>query len=262
VDLPPMPEMSGPQMDRMAQLHEDLGGAQGWADLGFHSADDMRRHFAHFDSIDDAIEDLEIRFQEQAELRSTGPGAGDEGAGTRPSTADAEGAVDEGLSDRSEDWVGAATPDYDAPFGDRFRDPWTGSVEDSAMLGANLGPPPGQGYHAHHIIPANEGGEGFDWLRTKLADHGIDINDADNGVWLAGGRGRNVEGGIPHTTYLHAGNRNDYLYTLTERLGDLEGPAFVKELASIQRELATGDFQFRSAPDDWVPAAVEEVTVP
>jgi len=78
VDLPPIPELSPAQMDRMGQLHEGLGGAEGWSDMGYKSIDDMKRHFANFDSIDDAIEDLEIQFKDRAELKATGPGGTDD----------------------------------------------------------------------------------------------------------------------------------------------------------------------------------------
>ncbi len=74
-------------------------------------------------------------------------------------------------------------------------DPWVG---DSKLLGQRLGPPPGPGYEAHHIVPSGEAES--ETLRTFLKDRGWkDINDADNGVWLPrGSQTENVTGSFRH----------------------------------------------------------------
>ncbi|MCM0679076.1 AHH domain-containing protein, partial [Micromonospora phytophila] len=163
--------------------------------------------------------------------------------------------AESGLTPRDEGWNEAGNPDLDAPD---FRDPTTSSISASEALGQALGPPPGPGYHAHHVIPTSEGGEGLDWLRQRATEAGVAANGADNGVWLIGTRsGANLDAGIPHTTYLHAGNREDYLFTLSERLQDLHGPAFRQEMAAIRRELSEGSFEFLEAPAGWLDSLVD-----
>lgn len=62
-------------------------------------------------------------------------------------------------------------------------DPWKG---DSSLLAKRIGPPPGPGYQAHHIVPANE--PEAEALREFLKKRGwTDINAGDNGVWLPTG---------------------------------------------------------------------------
>ena len=63
----------------------------------------------------------------------------------------------------------------------------------------------------------------------------------------------NPFGTVPHTTYLHAGNRTDYLFTLSKRLAGKEGPALRGELGRIKQELGTGEFLFQAAPAKWKP---------
>ncbi|MDN7179625.1 DUF4157 domain-containing protein [Caballeronia sp. SEWSISQ10-4 2] len=137
--------------------------------------------------------------------------------------------------------------------------------EPREVLRGQLGKPPAEGMHAHHIVPEAEGGARMNWLRQALRRAGIDINARENGVYLVGMETvANPEGTIPHTTYLHAGNRDDYLYTLTRRLANKEGPTLRAELAKIKRELSEGDFMFRTAPDDWRPGVpgYEAITPP
>jgi Domain of unknown function (DUF4157)/A nuclease family of the HNH/ENDO VII superfamily with conserved AHH len=73
-------------------------------------------------------------------------------------------------------------------------DPWVG---DSELLGKRLGPPPGPGHEAHHIVPANEPRAAA--LRDFLRKRGWkDINDADNGVWLPRGEAKNLGTSFKH----------------------------------------------------------------
>lgn len=120
----------------------------------------------------------------------------------------------------------------------------------SEVLGHALGPPPGPGYNAHHIIPTAEGGTTLNAIRTEALNAGLaSLNEAENGVWLVDMQSaENVGGGIPHTTYLHAGNRTDYIFTIRSRLSGRRGPHFLRELGKIKQELADGSFQFRSEP--------------
>jgi len=157
----------------------------------------------------------------------------------------------EGLTVRDEGWF-TKTPDYgDAYTG--FHDPHTSSASASESLRRNLGPGP-ENSHAHHIIPDKEGGKALDPLREKLAENYINPNGAENGVYLVGtSSAPNPEGTVPHTTYLHSGNRNDYLFTVRNRLMDKSGPNFENELAMIKNELSNGLFRFDKAPKGWPP---------
>jgi hypothetical protein len=128
-----------------------------------------------------------------------------------------------------------------------------------ASLVKRLGQEPPPGYHAHHIIPETQFGEGLNWMRKRLRKAGSDINEADNGVFLAGrgGAGR-IAGATPnpeltrlHNSYIHAGTQKEYAYTLTKRLGDLEGGAFLKEVRKIGEEMANGTFKIEEIPRGW-----------
>lgn len=130
----------------------------------------------------------------------------------------------------------------------------------SEVLRANLikrlGEEPPPGYHAHHIIPEKQFGPGLDWMRKRL---GKDIHDADNGVFLAGrgGLGRvagptaNPELTRLHNSYIHAGPRKEYAYTLTRRLSNLHGEQFVKEVRKIGEEMSNGTFKINEIPRGW-----------
>ena len=98
--------------------------------------------------------------------------------------------------------------------------PWRG---DSNLLGqrleseANL-PKPGEGYEAHHIVPANE--PAAQELRNFLRERGWkDINDADNGVWLQReNRGGNVDAAYKHEFTF---DRNYYNREYFHRIEDI-----------------------------------------
>ncbi len=122
----------------------------------------------------------------------------------------------------------------------------------STALGRNLAarhgePPPG--YHAHHIVPDRAFGSRFDWIRKRLRAASRGINSADNGVFLAGSRSTaNPELTRLHNSYVHAGTTKEYAYTLTRRLGDLHGEAFVDEVRRIADEMTGGTFKIDEIP--------------
>jgi hypothetical protein len=112
VNVPPMPEMSTAQMDRMADLHQRVGGKDGWGELGFHSVDDMKRHFAKFGSVDDALADLEARQAVRETLGGTAGTGPDKPASTakdQTSAGEPHGAHDEALRESAE---GTDEPSY------------------------------------------------------------------------------------------------------------------------------------------------------
>ena len=118
-----------------------------------------------------------------------------------------------------------------------------------AALIARDGEAPLPGYHAHHIIPDREFGEGLDWMRDRLEDAGASINAADNGVFLAAHRNTaNPELTQLHNSYIHAGKQKEYAYTLTCRLHDKRGAAFLGEVRKIAREMADGKFRTKDIP--------------
>lgn len=61
---------------------------------------------------------------------------------------------------------------------------WESGDPSSRQLGSNLGAPPATGgpYDAHHIVPG-KAARGSS-ARVKLLQYYVDINDADNGLWL------------------------------------------------------------------------------
>jgi hypothetical protein len=111
-------------------------------------------------------------------------------------------------------------------------------------------PPPG--YAAHHIIPDKEYGPGLDWLRERLRAAGRDINDADNGVFLAGSKATpNPELTRLHNSYIHAGPQREYAYTLTRRLFGKHGADFITELNKIAHEMSNSTFDIPEIPSAW-----------
>lgn len=94
-------------------------------------------------------------------------------------------------------------------------DLWEG---DSGLLGQRLGPPPGPGYQAHHIVPSGEGRAAA--LRDFMRQRGWkDINDVDNGVWLPTGRNTpNLGGEFKHEFTFDAAHFDDEYF---QRLEDI-----------------------------------------
>jgi hypothetical protein len=92
-------------------------------------------------------------------------------------------------------------------------DLWEG---DSKLLGQRLGPKPGPGYQAHHMVPADEPRAAA--LRDFLKGRGWkDINDADNGVWLpTGSQTENLGAEFKHEFTFDAGHYNDEYFQRME----------------------------------------------
>ncbi|MFJ5695999.1 hypothetical protein ACIP9X_19400 [Arthrobacter sp. NPDC093125] len=114
---------------------------------------------------------------------------------------------------------------------------------------------PSPGSHAHHIVPENDFQPGLDWLRERLAQAGCGINEASNGVFLAGSwKTANPELTRLHLSYIHAGKKKEYAYTLTRRLYGKRGAALVEEIEKIGREMAGTEaemFKILEIPHGW-----------
>lgn len=127
-----------------------------------------------------------------------------------------------------------------------------GSEALRASLVKHLGEEPPPGYHAHHIIPEKQFGEGLEWLRERLRRAGSNINEADNGVFLAGSKSTaNPDLTRLHNSYVHAGSTKEYAYTLTRRLSGKHGAKFLEELRKIGDEMRTGRFKIDEIPYGW-----------
>ncbi|MEU9336568.1 AHH domain-containing protein [Streptomyces sp. NPDC048290] len=117
---------------------------------------------------------------------------------------------------------------------------------------ARDGQEPPDGYHAHHIVPEKDYSPGLDWLRNRLAEAGCGIDEAGNGVFLAGSRyTANPELTRLHLSYIHAGRSKEYAYTLTFRLGRLRGGALLREVEAIGEEMRGGEFKIMEIPYGW-----------
>lgn len=126
----------------------------------------------------------------------------------------------------------------------------------SKVLRASLieragGVEPHPGYHAHHIIPEKQF-DGLEWMRERLRDAGSGINEADNGVFLAGSKSTaNPDLTRLHNSYMHAGPSKEYAYTLTRRLANLHKKEFLDEVLAIGKEMADGEFHILEIPHGW-----------
>ncbi|WP_199510935.1 AHH domain-containing protein [Nucisporomicrobium flavum] len=141
-------------------------------------------------------------------------------------------------------------PGNPPPLAQFVETPGSVALRGSMLRAGHEHPPPG--YHAHHIIPEREFGPGLDWMRERLRSAGSGINEAENGVFLAGSRATaNPELTRLHNSYLHAGPQAEYAYTLTRRLGDLHGPEFLAEVRRIAQEMAEGEFRTLEIPRGW-----------
>ncbi|GHE97771.1 AHH domain-containing protein [Streptomyces fumanus] len=119
-------------------------------------------------------------------------------------------------------------------------------------LVARDGAEPPEGYHAHHIVPEKDFSPGLDWLRNRLAEAGCGIDEAGNGVFLAGSRSTaNPELTLLHNSYIHAGRTKEYAYTLTFRLSHLRGDALLREVEAIGEEMRCGGFKIMEIPYGW-----------
>ena len=141
--------------------------------------------------------------------------------------------------------------DIELPLADFVETPGS-KVLGQALIDRAGGVRPPRGYHAHHIIPEREFGRGMDWARDRLELAGSGINEAENGVFLAGSKSTaNPELTRLHNSYMHAGPSNEYAYTLTRRLADKFGFVFLEEVEAIGREMANAEFRTLEIPWGW-----------
>lgn len=116
----------------------------------------------------------------------------------------------------------------------------SGSHRPSDLLGAALERAETRlpGHHAHHIVP--EGMPGAENARAILERADIGINDAPNGVWLAGTpQVGNPTGGAVHSS-IHTPR---YIEELTQRLTEAERTGTIPQtLEAIRRDIAAGNF--------------------
>lgn len=128
---------------------------------------------------------------------------------------------------------------------------WNQSTASSAKLADNLGIPKGSGLDAHHIV-AGELAEAQQ-ARNILNKYQIDINAADNGVALVGGKGaprdflpRHHRGGGSESLHSTKGARmvNERLQDAVRGIQDwaTARKAVLEELTKIRREITFGVF--------------------
>ncbi|MEV5043495.1 AHH domain-containing protein [Streptomyces griseoincarnatus] len=140
--------------------------------------------------------------------------------------------------------------ELEKPLRDVVETPGSRALRKSLV--ARDGEEPPDGYHAHHIVPEKDFSPGLDWLRNRLAEAGCGINEAGNGVFLAGSRyTANPELTRLHLSYIHAGKSKEYAYTLTFRLGRLRGGALLREVEAIGEEMRCGEFKIMEIPYGW-----------
>lgn len=121
-----------------------------------------------------------------------------------------------------------------------------------ASLIARDGVLPPDGSHAHHIVPEKDFGTGLDWLRNRLANAGCGINEASNGVFLAGSRfTANPELTLLHLSYIHAGVRKEMAYTLTRLFEGKTGAELVEAVEKAGKLMAEGEFEILEIPHGW-----------
>ena len=95
---------------------------------------------------------------------------------------------------------------------------------------------------AHHMVMSNSQDARMIQLRQQLAQHGIDINDADNGILLARSsavKNANNVGSIAHSR-IHT---EVYKQTVFDRISPLQSEAEIRSaLGTIKTDIGTGVF--------------------
>jgi A nuclease family of the HNH/ENDO VII superfamily with conserved AHH len=94
-------------------------------------------------------------------------------------------------------------------------------------------------YEPHHIVPSRAGGERMDAIRDKLIGLDVNLNGADNGVWLPSARSPDGAGGAHHPRL----NNDTYNDAVSQELrGVTTRVQAISVLADIAARLRTGDF--------------------
>lgn len=170
--------------------------------------------------------------------------------------------------------IGADAENQLAIFAETRRRAGPGTATgDSTALAAAMranrpgSPQRGSGMHAHHIVPSREGGWILDDIREAIreATGSSHINVTENGAWLVGRQADfNPSGSVPHNTYLHAGYRMDYIYTVWRRLRGKTGPELLDALDQLRLEMEGNGppFHIEPAPRWFQPDRVLEPVTP
>ena len=113
-----------------------------------------------------------------------------------------------------------------------------GLIQNSTILGLNLGSRP-FGHDAHHIVMAGSSDPNMQILRAKMKTLGIDINSADNGIWLPRDNSYRIDDRTLHKGEgVHSKVYREYVFN---RLKNVRTPkGFVKKLESIKEDLRRG----------------------
>jgi hypothetical protein len=118
---------------------------------------------------------------------------------------------------------------------------WTSSAQlDRNMQAANMPRPPDAA--AHHIVAENDPRAALS--RAILAGAGIDVNSADNGVYLP----RNMNVPNPNNEAVHSRIHTDTYYREVERrlqVAQVAGRPITPVLQQIEQELLSDTFPYR-----------------
>lgn len=121
-------------------------------------------------------------------------------------------------------------------------DPWGWSCSsDARKLQNELGSAPGPNHQAHHIVMSNSSDPRMKELRKKMAGLGIDINSAENGVWLPNRTSDRMPGS---SSAAHRNvHTNDYKQKVFDTLSNAKDRGdFETKLDGIRKALLAGTF--------------------
>jgi RHS repeat-associated protein len=114
-----------------------------------------------------------------------------------------------------------------------------GLTSNSAILGGNLGIPPGINHDAHHIVMAGSSDPRMIDLRDKMSGYGIDINSKENGIWLPRTNSDKVDTRTAHKGEgVHSDSYKQHVYDKLIKTNSKQ--EFLKELKKVKKELKSG----------------------
>lgn len=91
---------------------------------------------------------------------------------------------------------------------------------------------------AHHIVMSNSKDKRMKKLRDLFKKHGMDINDADNGIFLPRTVSDSINSGLPAHSKMHS---DAYKQAVYNRLKNKKSEAGVRQaLTDIANEIRTG----------------------